>query len=76
MNHPYPISEGEDAIAQRAIEQRADWTRAKSGQFPSCGNCFARFFPMWPWPGRFLGGADWKGDERRSPFGNVRGRRP
>jgi len=46
MNYPYPISKGEDAVAQRAIEHREDSIR--SGQATDGCVCCTRRPLMWP----------------------------
>ena len=46
MNYPNPISEGEDAVAQRAIEHREDGI--VSGQAADGGVCCPRLPSMWP----------------------------
>ena len=43
----HPISEGEDATAQSAIEQRSDWKR-ESGVQVLCNGCFARLLSFRP----------------------------
>ena len=72
MNHPYPISEGKDAIAQRAIEQRAEWERRRSDRVWPCGTWFLRMLLKWPRVSAEAG--DRSGEERQAALGTAAGR--